>query len=162
MSVSKFHSYKNIFFTSTDNIDSTELVQYMVPKFCRDNLVFAPNTQFCMIVGTHGLPDGSLGKTDGTLTQSLYQSFFKKIRNVCGIKDCRECLKGNITKHGPSVWNEMGYKRKPILIFNDEVGYKKFQLSEESEEDLRDIAKELCERQKPFVLIFASCFSQKK
>ena len=154
---SKFDSYKDIFITSTNEITSTDLVKYMAPKMPS----FAHGTKFYLIAGFHGAKNGNLGKPDGTLIQNFEQNFFNSMLNVCGIKGCDECLKPNIAQHGPSLWNDKDFDEELITVYTTEESYKRFVIDPLTTNKLKRFAKKMIENKKPFVLIFASCFSNK-
>ena len=164
MAQNKFITYNEIFIVSTAAITPTELLMYLIPKFCKDNPVFPKGTIFYFIDGVHGKEQGELGPTDSKLTSSFYHGIFAKLLHICGLPTCEKCLRGQIDHERSSLWKEMEYGRKHIQIFNipkkrSHTGEFVQELSELSVDDLNDLSKELCESKKPSVLIFASCFS---
>ena len=91
--------------------------------------------------------------TDYALLQGFDYKVFNALRN----------LKNE--KTGKKIWNEMNFKKEIIPITCQENFSLKppfdiiYELSESSKADLKDLAVKLVEQTKPYVVIFASCFS---
>ena len=151
----KFHSECNSFITTTDEINASELQDYLIYRIKKGD--FFENTTFCTVAGIHhGLDrEGKVvpGKTDYALLQGFDYKVFNALRN----------LKNEET--GKMIWNEMKFKKEIVPITCQENFSLKppfestYELSESSKADLTDLAKKLVEQTKPYVVIFASCFS---
>ena len=99
--------------------------------------------------------DGTVipGKNDHSLVQGFDYKVFNALRQL---KD---------EETGKLIWNEMKFKRETINIACEEVvSYKpkfskRYEFSNLSKADLKDLAEKLVEQTKPYVVIFASCYS---
>ena len=151
----KFHSECNSFITTTDEINATEVQDYLIYRI--KNGHFFENTTFCTIAGIHHGLDGEgkvvPGKTDFALLQGFDYKVFTTLRN----------MKDEVT--GKLVWDEMKFKKEVIPIACEEnPSFQppfeiKYSLSDSSKADLKDLAKKLVKQVEPYVVIFASCFS---
>ena len=149
-----FHNYNNVFFSATDEINATQVAEYLKQKILER--VFPKNTKIFMIAGHHHgkMADGKVvtGQTDFKLLQGFYHKVFTVLKNV----------KDPMT--GISIWKEMNYERhlQPISckeILDDKTFETTYELSDISSDDLRNFAKSLLERRNPSVVVYASCFS---
>ena len=154
-SFEKFHCESNTFITTTDEINASELQDYLTYRIL--NVDFFENTTFCTVAGIHHGKDqeGKVipGMTDYALLQGFDYKVFNALRN----------LKNE--KTGQMIWNEMNFKKEIIPITCQEKFSLKppftiaYEVSESSKADLKDLAAKLVEQTKPYVVIFASCFS---
>ena len=145
----KFHCESN-FITTNNTINAQEVQDYLAYRI--KNGDFYEDTTFCTIAGIHhGLDqDGQvvLGPTEFALLQGFMHKVFSELRKL---KD---------EKTGKLIWDAMNFNREmiPITCEMNETT-EMYELKKDSEEDLKALAKELVNQTKPFVVIFASCFS---
>jgi len=147
-----FHNYNNVFFSATDEINATQVAEYLKKKILEK--VFPKNTKIFMIAGHHhGKIHGEVvtAQTDFTLLQGFYHKVFT---DLMFLQD----------HNGVIPWKEMNYERHVIPIScKEHLDFKTFEatfeLSDISNDDLKIFAKDLLERKNPSVVMYASCYS---
>ena len=113
---------------------------------------FFEGTTFCTVAGIHHGLDQDRKVVPGHTDHALLQGFFYKVFNGLNV------LKDE--KTGRNIWNEMNFRKEFIAITSDEnPGTNEFELSKNSKAELKDLSKKLVEQTKPYIVIFASCFS---
>ena len=154
-SFDKFHCESNSFITTTDEINATELQEYLTYRIKKGD--FFQDTTFCTVAGIHHGLDSKGNIVPGKTDYALLQGFDYKVFN--GLRRLKNEESGGL------FWKEKNFKKEIIPITCEEdfslkppftIDYK---LSESSQDDLKDLAKKLVEQTKPYVVIFASCFS---
>ena len=149
-SFEKFHCESNSFITASDEINAQEVQDYLTYRIKKGD--FFERTTFCTVAGIHHGLDQNRKVVPGHTDHTLLQGFFYKVFN--GLNNLKD------EKSGRNIWNEMNFKKEFIAITSDEnEGTKEYELSKSSKADLKDLAKKLVEQTKPYVVIFASCFS---
>ena len=147
------HDQNGHFITFTDEVDATQIVNYIEPKFIGKE--FLPGTEFIIVAGSHhGLNKDGKVKL-GSMDFKLLQGFYYKLFNT---------LQRHKNSNGVSMWEEQGYKRSLVPIsakekMDLETFESKYELSEVSRWDVKQLAKKLRKSKRPSVLIFASCYS---
>ena len=105
-SFTKFHCESNTFITTTDEINASELQDYLTYRILNGD--FFENTTFCTVAGIHHGKDhdGKVipGMTDYALLQGFDYKVFNALRN----------LKNE--KTGKKIWNEMNFRKEIIPI----------------------------------------------
>ena len=149
-SFEKFHCESNTFITASEEINAQEVQDYLVYRI--KNGDFFEGTTFCTVAGIHHGMDRNKQVVPGHTDHTLLQGFFYKVFNgLNGLKD---------EKTGRNIWNEMNFRKEFIAITSDEnPGTNEFELSKNSKAELKDLSKKLVEQTKPYIVIFASCFS---
>ena len=147
------HDQNGHFITFTDEVNASQIVNYIEPKFIGKE--FLPGTEFIIVAGSHHGKNSAgnveLGCTDFVLLQGFYHKLFATLQKH---KNPDEV----------SLWEEMKYDRSLVPISATEnLDLKTFEctyeLSEVSRWDLKRLAKKLRESKNPSVVIFASCYS---
>ena len=146
----KFHCESNTFITASDEINAQEVQDYLTYRIKKGD--FFEGTTFCTLAGIHHGLDHNRQVVPGHTDHTLLQGFFYKVFN--GLSNLKD------QKSGRSIWNEMNFQKEFIAITSDEIqSSREFELSANSKAELRDLAKKLVKQTKPYVVIFASCFS---
>ena len=148
-----FHNYNNVFFSATEEINASQVAEYLKEKILER--VFPKNTKIFLLAGHHhGKIHGEVvtGRTDFTLLQGFYHKVFT---DLMLLKD---------PNAGVIPWKEMNYERQVIPIScKEHLDFKTFEatfeLSDISNDDLKNFAKNLLERKNPSVVMYASCYS---
>ena len=146
------HDQNGHFITFTDEVDATQIVNYIEPKFIGKE--FLPGTEFIIVAGSHhGMKDGKveLGSMDFKLLQGFYYKLFNK-------------LQGHKNSKGMAMWEELDYMRSLVPIsakenMDPETCESTYELSEVSRWDVKQLAKKLRKSKRPSIVIFASCYS---
>ena len=149
-SFGKFHCESNSFITTTDEINALEVLEYLTYRIKAGD--FFEGTTFCTVAGIHHGKDRYGQVVPGKTDYALLQGFFYKVFN--GLSNMKD------DKTGKLIWNEMNYEKELIAITCDQNSVTgEFELSENSKADLKDLARKLVEQTKPYIVLFASCFS---
>ena len=149
-SFGKFHSESNSFITTTDEINAQEVLEYLTYRIKAGD--FFEGTTICTVAGIHHGKDRYGQVVPGKTDYALLQGFFYKVFN--GLNNMKD------DKSGKLIWNEMNFKKELIAITCDQNSVTgEFELSENSKADLKDLARKLVEQTKPYIVLFASCFS---
>ena len=164
-----FHSENNIFVTSTNRINGTDLKQFFMKKFSEKNVTFPKETTFYIIAGFHHTSeDGVLGRTDLNLSQEFYYDMIPDLEKFCGNLNCEfcNCSENKFGSCGnPSIWEKMGYKHKLIQLSTNKKetdgGSKVFELNPIVEKQLTELSDAMKFKDGLSTFVFASCFSRK-
>ena len=145
--VCKFHLENNVFISATEEINATELQDYVVELV--KSGVLPSGTKFYLIGGIHHgkSQDKEVveGQTDFTLLHGFYHKLYSKIFDS-------------------NIWDEKKYDFVLVPITcSEELDFKTFhttyKLSNISRRELSKLARKLLKGKKPSLIIFASCFS---
>ena len=145
--VCKFHLENNVFISATEEINASELQDYVVELV--KSGVLPSGTKFYLIGGIHHRKsqDNEVveGQTDFTLLHGFYHKLYSKIFNS-------------------NTWDEKKYDFVLVPITcSEELDFKTFhttyKLSNISRRELSKLARKLLKGKKPSLIIFASCFS---
>ena len=145
---SKFKIENNVFVASTEEINASELQDYIVNLVLKG--VLPTGTVFYLLGGIHHGKYGDkvqLGPVDFTLLQGFYHKVYT---NLIKLKK----------------WNEMEYEfvLVPITCTPTRLNMRTFEeegyiLSEVSKREIARFAKSLRKFKEPSLIVFASCFS---
>ena len=138
----KFRSKNHSYISTHDKINANELENHLSSRILKKDL----------LAGIHHGRDNSgkaiTGHTDFALLQGFYHQVFTKLMQL---KDDKERI----------IWKDMGYTVQLVPITSDlKKDGSTYVLSDLSKRVLDDLGDKLCEQTRPFVLVFASCFSE--
>ena len=145
--VSKFRLENNVFISATEEINASELQEYVVELV--QSGVLPSGTIFYLIGGIHHSKNQAEevfeAKTDFTLLHGFYHQLYTKVFHL-------------------DIWDEMNYDFSLIPITCSEkldhtTWETTYKLSEISIQELSKLARILLKGKNPSLIIFASCFS---
>ena len=143
----KFHRQNNVFISATDEISATDLQRQLIDLILERVLPFG--TTFYLIGGIHhGInrnQEVEMGITDFTLLQGFYHQVYSKLTKL-------------------EAWDKMNFRYVlvPITttgVLDMKTFREEYKLSEISKRELTRLAKKLQTKNRPAVVIFASCYS---
>ena len=144
---SKFQLENNVFVSATEEINASELQEYMF-KLVKEG--FLPSgTTFYMIGGIHHgtTSDGKVieGQTDFKLLHGFYHQVYNNLTQL-------------------EIWDKMSYDYVLVPItcsakINHTTWTETYALSNVSKRELSRLARKLLKGKKPSLVLFASCFS---
>ena len=149
--------YKNVLITTNDSLNAKQLEDHLSEKL-KSKERFPENSEIIILAGIHHSLDEKnsvkVDKTDFALVQGFYYKLFSTLAKLKN------------PESGNFIWDEMKYQSKVILLASKEnLNRKTFQityeLSDLTKRDLKSLAKDLLISERPSVVVFASCFSQK-
>ena len=144
---SKFRIESNVFISATEEINASELQEYVVQLVSKG--VLPIETTFYLIGGIHHgkTHDDKVveGQTDFTLLHGFYHKLYTTLFHL-------------------DVWKKKKYDFTLVPItcseeFDHKTFESKFSLSDISKHELSKLARKLLGGKEPSLIIFASCFS---
>ena len=147
--VSKFRLENNVFISVTEEIKAGELQEYIVDLV--KSGVLPIGTAFYLVGGIHHdinkLGNVTESKTDFTLLHGFYHKIYTSLINL-------------------KTWDKMNYDYELVPITCSEqvtfIGascHEAYQLSEISKREILKLTRKLLKRERPSLIVFASCFS---